>query len=174
MARDAELTGTQAGPGAGTAAASQPAGKPMACPSGPCQEGALLIGVMGPDGRLAYLQPPTHVDAEFVAGVRAAGHPQRTYRFSTPCVEGACPQWAGDSCGLGHLVAEQADELDAPASGKLPACAIRSGCRWYAEQGATACAVCPLIVADTGGTRTYSEPQGGPLAAVKSLAVRLK
>jgi hypothetical protein len=132
----------------------------MACPSGPCQEGALLIGVMGPGGRLAYLQPPTHVDAEFVMSARAAGHPQRSYRFSTPCVESACPQWAGDSCGLGHLIAEQVDALDAPASGKLPVCAIRSGCRWYAEQGAKACAVCPLIVADTGGTGTYSQPNG--------------
>jgi hypothetical protein len=144
----------------GKAETSAPPREAKACPSGPCQEGALLIGVMTPAGRLAYLQPPAEVDAEFVAAAKAAGHPQRTYRFSTPCVEAGCPQWNGDSCSLGHLMAEQAGALDPPAPGKLPTCAIRSACRWYSEQGAKACAVCPLIVADTGGTGTYARPEG--------------
>lgn len=135
-------------------------GEGKACPSGPCEEGALLIGVMTPGGRLAYLQPPAEVDAEFVAAANERGHPQRTYRFSTPCIEARCPQWTGESCWLGHLLAEQADALDPPESGKLPACAIRSACRWYSEQGAKACAVCPLIVADTGGTGTYVQHDG--------------
>jgi hypothetical protein len=42
---------------------------------------------------------------------------------------------------------------------RLPACAIRHSCRWYAQRGAAACAVCPQIVADTGGTLTYRAVQ---------------
>jgi len=126
-----------------------------ACPSGRCEEGALLLGVMTSSGRLAYMQPPTRIDAEFVAVAKARGRPERAFRFSTPCVEGTCPQWTGKSCALGRMIAEQADTVASSPSSGLPTCAIRSSCRWYFEQGADACAVCPLIVADTGGTETY-------------------
>jgi hypothetical protein len=126
-----------------------------ACPSGQCEEGALLLGVMTSSGRLAYMQPPTRIDAEFVAAAKAQGRPERRFRFSTPCVEGGCPQWTGESCALGQMIVEQADTATSLPDSRLPTCAIRSSCRWYFEQGADACAVCPLIVADTGGTETY-------------------
>jgi hypothetical protein len=125
-----------------------------ACPSSLCEEGALLLGVRTPSGYLAYLQPSTRIDAEFAERLKAQGHPERTYRFSAPCTEAECSQWTGHSCGLGEQVAAQASVLPAP-SGGLPACAIRSSCRWYSEQGRAACAVCPLIVADTGGRGTW-------------------
>lgn len=130
-------------------------GEAKDCPSATCQEGALLLGVMTGSGRLAYVQPPTRVDAEFVARAKARGHPERTFRFSSPCIEGACPQWTGDHCGLGEVLAKQVDVIPPPTSAGLPTCAIRSSCRWYSEQGRDACAVCPLVVADTGGTETY-------------------
>jgi hypothetical protein len=134
-------------------------GAKKACPSAPCEEGALLLGVMTSSGRLAYLQPPTKVDAEFVAKVKARGRPEQAYRFSSPCVEAACPQWTGESCGIGEMIAQQAETVPEPRSTGLPTCAIRSSCRWYSEQGRDACMVCPLIVADTGGTETYRSMQ---------------
>jgi hypothetical protein len=125
------------------------------CPSALCEEGALLLGVMTSSGKLAYVQPPLRVDADFVARAKARGRPERTFRFSSPCVEAACPQWTGDHCGIGELVTSQAHTVAAPASGELPNCAIRSSCRWFFEQGRDACSVCPLVIADTGGTGTY-------------------
>jgi hypothetical protein len=74
-------------------------------------------------------------------------------------VEAACPQWTGESCGIGEMIAEQAKAMPEPSSAGLPTCAIRASCRWYSEQGRDACSVCPLIVADTGGTDTYSSIQ---------------
>lgn len=133
-----------------------------ACPSGRCEEGALLLGVMTSSGRLAYMQPPTRVDAEFVAAAKARGRPERAFRFSTPCVEGNCPQWTGESCALSRMIVEQAGTVASSSGSRLPTCAIRSTCRWYFEQGADACAVCPLIVADTGGTETYRSMLEGP------------
>ena len=124
-----------------------------ACPSAFCQEGALLLGVMTASGTLAYVRPPTRVDADFVARAKAMGRPESRFRFSAPCIEAGCPQWTGDGCAVVDKVLEE--ETPVEASGQLPRCGIRSTCRWYAQRGAAACAVCPLVVADIGGVETY-------------------
>jgi hypothetical protein len=138
------------------------------CPSAPCVEGAVLLGVKTTSGRIAYVQPPTRIDAEFVARVEAMGRPESRFRFSLPCSTSSCPQWTGTGCGvIDHVLA---DAAVAAESTRLPTCAIRRTCRWYAQRGADACAVCPLVVADAGGTETYrstvavvtSSPPGSP------------
>jgi hypothetical protein len=136
-------------------------GEVKACPSALCEEGALLLGVMTAEGRLAYIQPPTTIDSGFVDRAKERGHPERSYRFSSPCVEGGCPQWTGDHCGIGELVAKEAPQTLAESPARLPNCAIRSSCRWHFEQGPAACAVCPLVVADVGGSQTYTSVFGG-------------
>jgi hypothetical protein len=130
-----------------------------ACPSAFCREGALLLGVMTPSGTLSYVQPPTRVNADFVARAKALGRPESRFRFSSPCVEGACPQWTGDGCAVVDKVLEEEKPV-ALESGRLPHCAIRRDCRWFAQRGADACAVCPRVVADIGGTETYSSTRG--------------
>jgi hypothetical protein len=139
------------------------------CPSALCEEDALLLGVVTPDGTVAYVQPPTRVSAEFVGRARALGHPERRFRFAGRCVEAGCPQWTGRGCGVVDIAIGAAPTEPAPpgagprepggpdsaaARPALPACVIRRSCRWYAQRGAAACAVCPLVVADTGGTLT--------------------
>jgi len=152
-------------------AASRSQSQAKSCPSALCREDALLLGVVAPDGTVAYVQPPTRVGAEFVRQAQALGHPERRFRFSSTCVEAACPQWTGTGCGvidvvIGSRPAEPpADPLADPAvrpavpPRPLPACAIRHTCRWFAQHGGAACAVCPGIVADTGGTATYRSVQ---------------
>ena len=130
-------------------------GRERSCPSAPCREGALLIGVMTRRGTLAYVQPPTRVDAEFVERANALGRPESRFRFSVPCIESGCPQWTGQGCAVVDEVLE-AESENAASPAALPQCAIRSTCRWYYQRGATACAVCPLVVADIGGTETFS------------------
>jgi hypothetical protein len=130
-----------------------------ACPSAFLHEGALLLGVMTPSGTLSYVQPPTRVDADFVARAKALGNPERRFRFSAPCVEAACPQWTGDGCAVVDNVIEEEEPVQLE-SGRLPYCAIRRDCRWFAQRGAAACAVCPRVVADIGGTETYSSTIG--------------
>jgi len=106
-------------------------------------------------GTLAYVQPPTRVNAEFVARAKALGRPESRFRFSVPCIEAGCPQWTGKGCAVVDKVLREEEPIDQPAPTRLPRCAIRSSCRWYSQRGAAACAVCPLVVADTGGTATY-------------------
>jgi len=128
---------------------------PKTCPSGACGEGALLLGVMTSSGRLAYVNPPVPVDAGFAAREAERGTPERRYRFASPCAEGGCPQWTGCGCGIADMAAGGAPvNLGLPRT--LPACGIRHSCRWYYQRGPAACAVCPLIVADMGGTDTYA------------------
>jgi len=132
-----------------------------ACPSAVGQEGALLLGVMTPGKRVAFVHPPTRIDAEFAARLRAEGRPEARFRFSASCAESGCPQWTGHGCWVVDRaldvdrLAETTDAVSALQGTQLPACGIRSSCRWFFQRGPEACAVCPLIVADTGGTGTY-------------------
>lgn len=124
-----------------------------------------MLGVMTPVGKVAYVQPPTAVSAEFVERARALGHPERRFRFTAPCVEAHCPQWTGTGCAVVDIVIQEAPvgfptAACPPEVNQLPACGIRHNCRWYAQRGALACAVCPTVVADTGGTLTYQSAEG--------------
>jgi hypothetical protein len=137
------------------------------CPSALCEQDALLLGVVGADGTVGYIQPATRISADFVAQAQERGHPERSFRFSGPCREAGCPQWTGQGCGvidvvIGSKPADAPAGATGPAGARLPACGIRRTCRWFAQHGAAACAVCPLIIADTGGTGTY---QSVPRAA---------
>ena len=85
-------------------AASRSQSQAKSCPSALCREDALLLGVVAPDGTVAYVQPPTRVGAEFVRQAQALGHPERRFRFSSTCVEAACPQWTGTGCGVIDVV----------------------------------------------------------------------
>jgi hypothetical protein len=135
------------------------AGSAKTCPSSACGEGALLLGVMTSAGKLAYLNPAVPVDAEFATREAERGSPERRYRFAGPCLEGGCPQWTGRGCAIADMAAGPVN-LGLPASPRrLPACSIRHSCRWYFQRGPAACAVCPLIVADMGGTETYLSVQ---------------
>jgi len=101
------------------------------------------------------MHPPTPVDAGFVARETSRGSPERRFRFAGLCLEDRCPQWTGEGCAIGDMAAEAVD-LGMPGSAQqLPACSIRHSCRWFFQRGAPACAACPLIVADMGGTATY-------------------
>jgi hypothetical protein len=145
---------------------------PRSCPSALCEEDALLLGVVVPDGTVAYVQPPTRISADFVARARARGHPERWFRFSTACREAACHQWTGTGCGVIDVVIGDRPE-DAPAEqpgAGLPACGIRRTCRWFVQHGAAACAVCPQIIADTGGTATWRSLQQAARTAAPGAA----
>jgi hypothetical protein len=119
------------------------------CPSGRCREGAVLVGIMGRDGRLGYITPAMPIDADFVAHARAGRTPESRFRFGEPCVKERCAQWAGDHCGLIDMLLAS-PQGTAATSGRrgtpLPHCGIRGSCRWFRERGADACAICPLVV----------------------------
>jgi hypothetical protein len=122
----------------------------VVCPSSRCREGAVLLGIVLPGGKVAFAKDRVVIDKGFVENAtREGSHPPETrFRFSTPCAQGACHQWTGSRCGVVDSVLEQAGHQpqNAPA---LPECSIRTDCRWFVQRGADACAVCELVVTET-------------------------
>jgi hypothetical protein len=109
----------------------------------------MLLGVVGVDGTVGYVRPPAVIDQAFVTEAARRGDPERRFRFAQPCIEAECRQWTGSRCGVIERVLEATVEAAAiPQSRALPACGIRPVCRWFAQEGASACAVCPLVVTD--------------------------
>lgn len=120
--------------------------EPLACPSAPAQPGAALLAIVGSDGRLAHVSPPIPVDEAFVATASRHGAPEARMRFTAPCLEAGCAQWTGSSCGVIEQVLATGVHEDQPT--RLPRCDIRSGCRWYRQEGGAACRACPLVLTD--------------------------
>jgi hypothetical protein len=119
--------------------------KPL-CPSTAADAGVEemhLSGIVGADGLVAHLLTPLPVNDDFLAEVQAKGRPEDRFRFSAPCVEKRCENWAGGQCGLIGRIRAALPEPQATAA--LPPCGIRARCRWWLQDGAAACAVCPQV-----------------------------
>jgi hypothetical protein len=115
------------------------------CPSGRCRPGNLLLGIVTSSGELAYVRPPPVIDEEFVAVAEQGRLPEARFRFAEPCVESGCTNWTGDGrCSVADRVVAAQD--DGAAAGGLPACGIRSTCRWFAQVGREACRGCPFVL----------------------------
>lgn len=118
---------------------------PALCPSSPCQEGAILLGIVLRDGRIAFAADQLVVDADFVHVAAQGRAPEKRFRFASPCLRGGCEQWTGGRCSVIDSVLTDV----APSAGsELPACSIRARCRWFSQAGADACRVCPAVITD--------------------------
>jgi len=128
--------------------ASDPESPSALCPSTTCHEGAKIIAVLGEDGRLGYLRPALLVDERFDRDARREGDPESRFRFADECVQTACEHWSDQHCRLiGQLAgAPSAPKAEAGTADELPRCDIRATCRWFAQSGRSACAVCPVVV----------------------------
>lgn len=121
------------------------------CPSTAAENATVLLGMITMSGRVAYLTPAVPA-APLIESDDDGIQPLETrYRFAGPCVESGCGFWTGEQCGLGARLADSYAKVNAANQDPphLPRCAIRSRCRWYAEQGSRACAACPLVVTDS-------------------------
>jgi hypothetical protein len=115
------------------------------CPSAPGVPGSTVLGVVTGNGRIAYVSPPVPVDDVFLDAVGTIDLEKR-FRFAHACVEGGCPQWTGSRCSV---IDSAIEEIATAGDASLPACTIRKTCRWFAQQGRNACAICPLVITDT-------------------------
>lgn len=118
------------------------------CPSAqPDMEGARVFGVLSgePEApRVGYLERALELDTALEAALAPALEgvaPTQVLRIAANCEEKRCGHFNGVRCTL-------ADRIRAalpPVVAQLPPCAIRSTCRWYAEQGREICFRCPQI-----------------------------
>ncbi len=113
------------------------------CPSAPCEEDALLIGLVQSDATVSIAAQARPVSHAFVEAATAGCQPEMRFRFAGACVEGNCVQWKNGQCGIPARVRKAAAGLELPQAVKT--CAIRADCRWFAQDSYAACRLCPLV-----------------------------
>jgi hypothetical protein len=118
----------------------------LACPSAPADEGATLLGIVGPSGEIGYVSPLIQIDETFL-NAAAGGRPlEERFRFSQPCVEAKCGFWNGSGCNVIEHVLEQESPAPASSALRIPRCSIRPNCRWFHQRGLAACRACRFVV----------------------------
>ena len=129
-------------------------GDDLKCPSArPEMPGSVVLGVVREiegEAFVHHLAEPLQVtpDVLALAGTAPLGN---VFRFAAPCVEDACAHFDGERCRLAMKLAASPPER----ARTLPACRIRSDCRWYQQEGKAACFVCPLIFSETAAPAEY-------------------
>ena len=134
-----QSAGSPAAPGAGAPKPSVPW-----CPSTHGADGqALVFAVV--EGtvdapRATYLRRslPLVAVRHLSTGVQA----EEVFRIAAPCAQSECVHFENAACSLARRAVEELD----PVAELPPRCAIRSHCRWWAEQGVAACRRCPQVV----------------------------
>jgi hypothetical protein len=92
---------------------------------------------------LVHLDRAIPVPAELLA-LDSPVQPTEIFRIAATCSEGACQHYDGANCRLSQrIVAELPTVVE-----QIPACAIRSTCRWWHQEGKAACLRCQQIVRD--------------------------
>lgn len=134
----------------------------LACPSARAEPGNLLYGRVI-DGRVERLGTPLPVTPDFVETVSANGPAERRFRFAGTCQEGRCAQWTGTGCGVIERVL--ADMAPSPPEPALPRCFLRAECRWFAQEGAVACAACSHVITDRRTPRQATSADTPPFQA---------
>jgi hypothetical protein len=70
--------------------------------------------------------------------------PEEVFRIAAPCEENSCQHFDGRNCRLATRIV---DRLPSVAE-DLPPCAIRRSCRWWQQEGRSACLRCPQVITD--------------------------
>jgi hypothetical protein len=130
----------------------------LTCPSGqPDMVDAQVFGVINgtpSEPRVSYLKTEAIVDLSRLPNM-APLLPGHVFRISARCEQSRCVHFSGEQCGLAKRIV---DGLPAVVE-HLPACQIRPTCRWYQEQGRSACLRCPQVV-------TYAAESLQPLVRI--------
>jgi hypothetical protein len=116
------------------------------CPSARCEDGVLLLGVVRPDGTVAFSSSRVQIDGDFVEIAKRGRAPERRFRFASACLAQGCGQWSDGRCGVADRVVQDLE----PRAVSVPRCAIRAECRWFQQRGLAACHICAEIITDGG------------------------
>ena len=135
----------------------------LLCPSAkPDLQGAVVFGVrtaVDSGNRIGYLSATVPVDDRLLQLAEPVG-PLDVFRFAAPCATTGCVHYDDDRCSLVERIVERAPVVVAIA----PACAVRSGCRWFAQEGTAACRRCPQVVTSESGANSEVARAAIPVA----------
>jgi hypothetical protein len=139
------------------------------CPSAqPDMEGAAVFGIIGGDSgneRAAYFDARIPVSQE-VLELTMNVNPLAVYRIAAKCEHSRCMHFNGHACELARRIVQ----LLPSSVEQLPQCSIRTECRWFAQEGSSACVRCPQILTlnntDDPLLFQVASPSGQPAGSV--------
>lgn len=107
----------------------------MMCPSYPSAAARLELGRKSTSGFVEFYETPVELLPTKKAGAAQFDPVHHdSSRYAGPCVSTACSNWS-DGCQLGRQIAQS-------GQGEGEKCAIAVTCRWFVENGASACNAC--------------------------------
>jgi hypothetical protein len=126
---------------------SNRAAKTLLCPSADAQmAGSVIFGIVvgtPEQPQLVHLDRVKPIPPELLT-LDSPVKPAEIFRIAADCSENACKHFDGAKC---RLTARIVDGLPT-VTDRLPACAIRSTCRWWYQEGKEACFRCQQVVRD--------------------------
>lgn len=118
---------------------------PLLCPSAlPEMPQGRIFGVMegtATEPRLSYLDRAAPATDDIMA-LAAPVQPTEVFRLAAPCVESKCCHFDGQDCQLVNRIVQ----ILPAVIDSLPPCSIRKDCRWFHQEGKSACVRCPQVV----------------------------
>jgi hypothetical protein len=117
------------------------------CPSSQADlPGSVVFGVVNRESGVARVAWLTQtVPVERIERLIPGSIPiSAVVRVASPCVEHACRHFSGSKCSLASRVVQELPVV----AGKLPHCSIRLTCRWWSQEGPSACYRCPQVVTE--------------------------
>jgi hypothetical protein len=93
--------------------------------------------------RVTYLKQQLPITDDLIAKA-APVKPTEVFRTAAPCLTKGCQHFDGANC---RLVTQIVEQLPTVAE-DLPPCSIRRDCRWWQQEGKSACMRCPQVITD--------------------------
>jgi hypothetical protein len=121
--------------------------KSLMCPSADTKmPNGVIFGIVAGTATEPYL---VHLDRAIpvplaLLALDAPVQPTEIFRIAATCSESACQHFDGANCRLSQRIVAELPTVTA----QTPACAIRSTCRWWHQEGKAACLRCQQIVRD--------------------------
>ncbi|MEO0014381.1 MAG: hypothetical protein RLZZ535_2770 [Cyanobacteriota bacterium] len=149
---------------------SQKISETTLCPSSqPDKDNAVVFGVVEgtvEEPRVAYLERSQPVNEE-IQQLSAPVKPTEMMRLASPCHEQGCLHFDGSDCRLAQRIVEQLPTV----TETLPACQIRSSCRWWQQEGKSACLRCPQVVTENYYSSPLFEQVADPNAKLRRVGI---
>lgn len=106
---------------------------------------------------IKYLQEAQPTTEELIA-LASPVTPTEVFRIAAACATNQCQHFDGQNCRLAQRIVTQLPTV----TEQLPACAIRRDCRWFQQEGKTACLRCPQIITDYANASELIEQVAKP------------
>jgi hypothetical protein len=149
---------------------SNPDSGSLDCPSAQAgAEDARVYGVRigtADAPRVAYLTETQPVSEQLLA-LSGPAKPTEIFRIAAPCVTSGCRHFKGNACTLAQRIVEGLP----PVVNALPPCQIRPTCRWFRQEGRSACLRCPQVITDKPNATAEEKRIAGDDSAARAAVV---